>query len=116
MNKRNHYSAEFKAKAVLEVLAEGLTLNEVAAKYGVSPVVLSRWKQEFLGRAAEVFKKGPSDAEKELARKENRIARLERKVGQLSYEVDWLEKKSEEALGPGWEERSGRPKRQKDYD
>ena len=47
-------------------------------------------------RAAEVFKKGPSTAEKELKEKEERIARLERKVGQLTYEVDWLKKKSED--------------------
>ena len=49
-------------------------------------------------RAAEVFKKGPSDAEKELEAKEEHIADLERKVGQLTVEVDWLKKKSTELL------------------
>ena len=40
-------------------------------------------------RASEVFKKGPSDAEKELEQSKEHVAELERKVGQLTYEVDW---------------------------
>jgi putative transposase len=105
MRKRNNYTAEFKAKVVLEILSEAATLNEIASKYEISPVVLSRWKQEFLEKASEVFKKGPSDAEKELQEKNDHIAQLERKVGQLTYEVDWLKKKSDEILGPGWKKK-----------
>jgi len=44
MNKRNNYSAEFKTEVVLEVLQEEATLNEIAARHDVSPVVISRWK------------------------------------------------------------------------
>jgi putative transposase len=100
MKKRNHYSAEFKAKVVLEVLREEATVNEIAAKHGVHPVMIGRWKQEFLERAPEVFKKGPSEADKELEKEQRHVAELERKVGQLTYEVDWLKKKSEQILGP----------------
>ena len=107
MNKRNHYSAEFKTKVVLEILSEESTINQIAAQYGISPVVLSRWKKEFLERASEVFKKGPSEAEKELTNSKEHIAELERKVGQLSYEVDWLKKKSEQILGGCWCWQSG---------
>jgi transposase len=106
MKKRNQYSAEFKSKVVLEVLQESSTVNEIAAKYDINPVMISRWKSEFLERAAEIFKKGPSAAEKELEEKNERVAQLERKVGQLTYEVDWLKKKSEEILGPDWKKRS----------
>lgn len=106
MNKRNHYPAEFKAKVVLEILSEEATMNQIAAKYGLSPVVLSRWKKEFLERASEVFKKGPSESEKELEHSKEHIAELERKVGQLSYEVDWLKKKSEQILGLDWKKKS----------
>ncbi len=105
MNKRNHYSPEFKSMVVLEVLQEVFTINEIAAKHGISPVVISRWKSEFLERASEVFKKGPSAAEKELQEKNERVAQLERKIGQLTYEVDWLKKKSEEIIGPDWKKR-----------
>ena len=93
MRKRNHYSAEFKTKVVLELLSEASTVSELAAKYDVSPVMITRWKQEFLERASDVFKKGASDTEKKLEEKEAHIADLERKVGQLTYEVDWLKKK-----------------------
>lgn len=97
-NRRNH-TPEFKTKIVLELIAETATLNEIAAKYDISPVVLSRWKKEFLERASEVFKKGPSEAEKELEESKEHIAELERKVGQLTYEVDWMKKKSAQLLG-----------------
>ncbi len=93
MKKRNNYSAEFKSKVVLEVIQGTYTINEIAAKYGINPVVIGRWKSEFLERAAEIFKKGPSEAEKELEEKNIHVAELERKVGQLTYEVDWLKKK-----------------------
>ena len=43
---------------------------------------------------------------KELEEKEAHIADLERKVGQLTYEVDWLKKKSTEILGPDFKKRS----------
>jgi putative transposase len=99
MKTRNHYSAEQKANVVLEVLREEATVNEIAAKYGISPVMISHWKQDFLARAPEVFKKGASSAEKELEKEQQRVADLERKVGQLTYEVDWLKKKSEQILG-----------------
>ncbi len=98
MNKRNQYSAEFKTKVVLEVLREEGTVNEIAVRHGVNPVMISRWKAEFLERAAEVFKKGSSTAEKELESERERVAQLERKIGQLTYEVDWLKKKSDEIL------------------
>ena len=52
-----------------------------------------------------MFKKGPSEAEKELAVSKDHIAGLERKVGQLTYEVDWMKKKSTAILGPGWEKK-----------
>ncbi|WP_213414246.1 transposase [Xylanibacillus composti] len=106
MKKRTNYSAEFKTKVVLEILSEESTVNQIAAKYEISPVVLSRWKKEFMGRASEVFKKGPSESEKELEQSKEHIAELERKVGQLTYEVDWLKKKSTEILGPSWKKKS----------
>jgi len=43
-------------------------------------VLISRWKAELIERA-EVFRKGLSEAEKQLDAKEEHIADLERKVG-----------------------------------
>jgi transposase-like protein len=96
MNKRNQYPAEFKTKVVLEVLREEGTVNEIAARHGINPIMLSRWKAEFLERASDIFKKGPTDADKALEEERRHVADLERKVGQLTYEVDWLKKKDAE--------------------
>jgi transposase len=96
MKTKKQYTADFKTKVVLEVLREEGTINEIAEQYGINPVVISRWKGEFLERAPEIFKKGPSIAEKELETEKERSAQLERKIGQLTYEVDWLKKKSDE--------------------
>jgi transposase-like protein len=96
MKKRNQYSSEFKTKVAIEVLREEATVNEIAAKYNIHPVMVNRWKQEFLERAPEVFKRGASEAEKNLEQEQRHVAELERKVGQLTYEVDWLKKKSDE--------------------
>jgi RNA polymerase sigma factor (sigma-70 family) len=53
-----------------------------------------------------MFKKGPSEAEKELKKEQQHVAELERKVGQLTYEVDWLKKNLEKAVASlPWEYR-----------
>ncbi|BCG60786.1 hypothetical protein [Paenibacillus sp. URB8-2] len=39
-------------------------MNEIPAKYEMSPVMISQWKAEFLSRASMVFEKGTSEADK----------------------------------------------------
>ncbi|ALS25064.1 transposase [Paenibacillus naphthalenovorans] len=94
MEKRNRYTSEFKTKVVLEVLREEQTVNEIASKYELSPVMISRWKAEFLERASTVFEKKTSETEKMKKEYEAKQERLEKLVGQLTVEVDWLKKKS----------------------
>ena len=94
MEKRNRYTSEFKAKVVLEILREDESLNQIAAKYELNPQMLSQWKREFVDHAAEVFdhkKSNEAKLRKELAEKEDRYQKI---VGQMSYELSWLKKKS----------------------
>lgn len=49
---RRNFKPEFKAQVILELLREEMTLNELAAKHQISPVVISRWKTEFLAQRA----------------------------------------------------------------
>lgn len=94
MEKRNRYSAEFKAKVVIEVLKEQETVNQIAARYQLSPQQISKWKRDFIDQAATVFEKKKTkenQLRKELDEKEQRYQKI---VGQLSYELDWLKKKS----------------------
>ncbi|DAB29388.1 MAG TPA: hypothetical protein CFH84_09695 [Sulfurimonas sp. UBA12504] len=53
--KRKSYSADFKAKLVLEVLEGEKTVNEIASVYEVLPVSLKNWKQQFLENMSLAF-------------------------------------------------------------
>lgn len=55
--KRKTYTAEFKAKLVLELLESEQTLNEVASKYEVLPYNLKNWKKQFLENMSLAFER-----------------------------------------------------------
>ena len=93
--KRKVYSAEFKAKLVLEVL-EGIdTVNQIASKYEVQPLNLRNWKKQFLENMSLAFDKSTVvkeyKEEIEVLRKDK--DELAKKVGNLTIEKDFLEGK-----------------------
>lgn len=98
--KRKIYNPEFKAQVVMELMSGSHTMNELAERYQIAPATLSFWQTIFMERASELFRKGASDAEKQIAEKDEKIEILEKKVGQLTIECDWLKKKSDEVFGP----------------
>jgi len=87
---RRKHSAEFKARVALEAIRGVKTLSEIAQDYEIHPVMVGNWKKEMLEHLPELF-------EKKRAKKDNNAekekAQLHQKVGQLSMEVDFLEKK-----------------------
>lgn len=91
---RRKFSAEFKAQVALEAIKNQYTLAELAKKFELSPVVISKWKGEFLENMASVFDKGAS------AKKESGpdVEQLYSQIGQLKVENDFL-KKSFKKLG-----------------
>ncbi|AUS98022.1 hypothetical protein CDQ83_12820 [Clostridium thermosuccinogenes] len=94
MEKRRNFTPEEKAKIVIEVLREEKTLNEIAAEYEIHPNQLSRWKAEFISNAGRVFSKETDEVEKVKQAYEKEKDELLKQIGQLSYEVNWLKKKS----------------------
>ena len=100
MKKKNTYNPEFKSKVVLELLSGQHTLNELAEKYQISPATLSGWHKQFQEHAADVFRRGATDGNREAEAKEREITVLQQKVGQLTIECDWLKKKYDEIFGP----------------
>jgi transposase len=85
--KRRSFNAEFKAKVVLELISGKKGLAEASREYNIKDTVLSRWKQEFMANATQVFEQ-PQDVQE----KEARIAELERMVGKLTMQIE-LQKK-----------------------
>lgn len=100
MEKRRNFKPEEKARIVLEVLKEEKSLTEIAAKYEVHPNQLSRWKAEFIQNAGRAFSKEADEVEKVKQSYEKEKDELLKQIGQLSYEVNWLKKKSERFLRP----------------
>lgn len=94
MEKRRKFSAEKKAKIVIEVLKEERTLNEIAAEYEIHPNQLSKWKAEFVNNASRVFSKETDEVDKVKQSFDKEKDELLRQIGKLSYEVTWLKKKS----------------------
>ena len=94
MEKRRNFKPEEKAKIVIEILKEEKTLNEIAAEYEIHPNQLSRWKAEFLNNAGRAFSKETDEVEKVKQSFDKEKDELLRQIGQLSYEVTWLKKKS----------------------
>jgi transposase len=94
MEKRRRFTAEQKAKIVMEVLREEKTLSEIAAEHEVHPNQLSRWKAEFISNAPRAFSKETDEIEKVKQSYEKEKDELLKQIGQLSYENAWLKKKS----------------------
>lgn len=94
MEKRRTFTPEQKAEIVIEVLKEDKSLNEIAAEHEVHPNQLSRWKAEFLANAGRAFSKETDEMEKVKQSFDKEKDELLRQIGQLSYEVTWLKKKS----------------------
>lgn len=61
MTKRT-YTAEYKAKIVLELLKEELHISEIASREEISHTQLQNWKKEFLGNAPLVFSQTKLDS------------------------------------------------------
>ena len=81
------YTPEFKVRVVLELIGDKRSLGEASREYGIKDTVLSRWKQEFLERAPQVF-----EAPKAADEQGERIAELERMVGRLTMQLDMAKK------------------------
>lgn len=86
---RRRFTPEFKSQVVLEVVSGTMSVAEACRKYRLDHQVLSRWKNEFLEKAAQLFSGDPQREEDQ-----KRIADLERLVGRLTMEVEILKKAS----------------------
>lgn len=91
---RRQYTAEFKAKVVLQVLMGEKPSAEICRSHKLHASVLNRWRKEFLEQASTIFE---TDSEHEAD--QQRIADLERLVGQLTMKLE-IAKKASQGLSP----------------
>ena len=93
--KRKSYSAEFKARLVLEVLEGEKTINEIASAYEIIPKNLINWKQQFLENMSLAFDKSAvvREYKDEIESLQKSNDELAKKVGNLTIEKDFLEGK-----------------------
>jgi transposase-like protein len=83
MNKRKHYSSEFKQEALALVDSSDQSASQVARDLGIRPALLYRWRAEQKQSGQQAFsgKGHPRDEE---------LTRLKRENARLKKERDFL--------------------------
>lgn len=84
---RRKFSPAFKAKVALEAVKNQQTLAELAKKFEINPVMISKWKSEFLENMSAAFEKSDSIEESSVDTQE-----LYAQIGQLRVENEFLKK------------------------
>ena len=85
--RRNH-SAAFKAKVALAAARGDKTMAELASQFDVHANQITQWKSELLERSTELF----STAAERAASQGPSVKELEAKIGQLTMEIDFLDR------------------------
>jgi transposase-like protein len=87
---RIKFTSTTKAKAVIEVLREQRTANEIAKQFGVHPVQLSTWKTHALKLFPSLFDLPANDA---ATKQQVLVDELYRQIGELQVQLTFLKKK-----------------------
>ena len=84
MRIRRTFDNDFKRQTAEAIVSGQVSQLEVSKKYGISPLIISRWKKEYY--AGKFFENSNPD----YARLEIRVKELERLVGRLTLENNTL--------------------------
>ena len=86
---RRSFPAEFKARAVLDVLTGSHSAAEVCRRLQIKPQLLAIWKATLLERLPSVFQ-----LDEQPGHDPQRVAELEQLLGRQAYELEVLKKAS----------------------
>jgi transposase-like protein len=89
--KKRSYTASFKAQVALAAVKGDSTANELAAKHGIHPTLVSNWKKALLDGAPGLFAEGGGKPAKALDQPDP--AELFEQIGRLKMELEWRKKK-----------------------
>ena len=84
MRIRRTFSQEFKREIAETIVSGKATQLELSKRYGIAPVIISKWKKEYY--AGKFFENKSTD----YVRLSIKIRELERMVGRLTMENDTL--------------------------
>jgi putative transposase len=87
------YTPEFKAKVVLELLREELSIGQLSSKYEVHTTQISKWREMVLEALPLIL----SDNRRRSAlikEHESEVKELYAQIGELTSKLNWLKKKS----------------------
>ena len=88
--KRQHHTAEFKAKVALAAIAGEQTVSQICSKFKVQANQVTRWKKELLDNSPSIFSKKHNSA---LEEKKEEVDILYKQVGKLTVQNEFLREK-----------------------
>ena len=89
---RREFTAEFKRKVVVQAMRGDETVRTIAARHGINPNQLSKWKTQAHDGLLEVFVHGAGDP---AARETDKlIETLYARIGELTVERDFFSRGS----------------------
>ncbi len=95
MNTKRHFTAEFKAKLVQQILREDQTINQLAAEHSLHPNQLYRWREIALAGLPNLFSgQAAQDQVAMQVAHEQQVHDLYAQIGKLTTQLAWLEKKA----------------------
>ena len=94
--KRRLHKPEFKATVALTAIKGELTMAEMVKKFDVQAGQITQWKKQLMVSASTAFDKSDTLADDH----DQEVLELRAKIGQLSMEVDFLERGLERTHGP----------------
>ena len=87
MRKRRSFTSEFKKEIAEAIVGGQASAVELAREYSISPMIISRWKKDYLD--GKFFENLNSS---DIKRLELKVRELERLVGELTMENRLLKK------------------------
>ena len=90
---KKKYTADFKAKVVLEILREEMTVAQVSSKYEVHQSLLNKWRRTVIEGLPELL---ADNRKRDTLVKEHEaeVQELYAQIGEISSQLSWLKKKS----------------------
>src|SRR5215203_5987230 len=91
---RKHYTPEFKAQLVRQMLREEKSIPQLASEYGIHPNQLYQWRETALQGLSSLF--SDQSAKEQAAREEahsKQVHDLYAQIGKLTTQLEWLKKK-----------------------